>query len=148
MRKYQPSVEVLEGRLTPAQFVSVTSAILGDGSLYVKFQESGITKGTVVNEVLTGDASASYQWFNKGGKTPAGSVFQSPTVQLDVEQLWSVYRGWVAAAPPPPTAEFQAQPHASGWVEILTVSYTNLVLTDATYGDSIAVPSVSGTVKL
>ena len=140
-------IEVLEDRCVPAaQFTSVSSAVMKDGTLQVLFKESGINTTIARTEELTGTATVSYQWSTKGGKTPQGPVFASPTVQMDVKSQWiSTTSGYFYVAPPPPTSDFLAYPHSSTWVAIVTVSYTNLVVTDVTFGDSSAIPNATGT---
>src|SRR5262249_50666793 len=118
--KFQPMIEVLEDRCVPAaQFTSVSSAVMKDGTLQVLFKESGINTTMARTEELTGTANVSYQWSTKGGKTPQGPVFASPTVQMDVKSQWiSTTSGYFYVAPPPPTSNFLAYPHSSTWVAI------------------------------
>jgi hypothetical protein len=135
---FKPMLESLSDRIVPAigtgaHFLNATSALTGDGSLVINFKEAGL--GNIDESVpisVTGDATATYQWFNHGGNKPQGVPFSSHQ-EINVTQFFPVENGQVTgtitiAAPPAPP-EFFTQPHAANWVAAFTVSYTNIALT-------------------
>src|SRR5262245_57941447 len=112
---FRPALEPLGDRIVPAigtgaHFLSATSALNNAGGLVINFKEAGL--GNIDESVpisVTGDAEATYQWFNKGGNKPQGNPFSS-FEQIDVTQVFPVRNGrvtgtFVIDAPPAP-AEF------------------------------------------
>jgi hypothetical protein len=137
-RTFRPALESLDNRIVPAigtgaHFLYATSSIDDSGSLVVNFKEAGL--GNIDESVpisITGDAEATYQWFNKGGNKPQGNPFSSHET-INVTQSFPVQNGQVTGtftiAAPGPTEEFLTHPHAANWVAKFTVSYTNIALT-------------------
>jgi hypothetical protein len=135
---FRPTLESLDQRITPdigtgAHFLYATSSIDAAGSLVVNFKEAGL--GNIDETVpisITGEAEATYQWFNKGGNKPMGNPFSSHAT-INVTQSFPVQNGQVTGtftiAPPGPSQEFLTHPHADNWVAKFTVSYTNIALT-------------------
>jgi hypothetical protein len=141
---FQPTVEPLCERIVPANahFIGgLTSSTVdaATGALVVNFKEAGLGNTETVNITLTGDANATYQWFNKGGQNPMGQPF-------NVNASFSVSGTFVSdkngeitgsfTVNPPGVNEFLSTQHAANWIPMLTVSYTNVVLTDTTNGVS------------
>jgi hypothetical protein len=131
-------LEPLSDRIVPsigtgAHFLSATSTVNTSGALVINFKEAGL--GNINESVpisVTGDATATYQWFNHGGNKPEGVPF-SASEKIDVTQTFPVRNGQVTGtiivAPPPAPADFLTHPHAASWVATFTVSYTNIALT-------------------
>jgi hypothetical protein len=139
---FRPVLEALDHRIVPANahFVSASSSVDPmTGVLTVNFHEAGLGNNTQVNVTLTGDAHATYQWFNNGSNKPQGQPF-------NVDQTFSLtgtfssdkngeVRGTFTVSPPGLDA-FLATHHAANWTPVLSVSYTNVVVTDVTNNTS------------
>jgi len=135
---FRPALEPLGNRIVPtigtgAHFLYATSAVNDGGALVIKFKEAGL--GNIDETVpisVTGDATATYQWYNHGGNKPQGQPFSSHET-IDLTQEFPVRNGQVTGtitiSPPPAPADFLTHPHADNWVAKFTVSYTNIVLT-------------------
>jgi hypothetical protein len=137
-RTFRPTLESLGDRIVPtigtgAHFLYATSSIDGSGALVVDFKEAGL--GNIDESVpisITGEAEATYQWYNHGGNKPMGQPFSSHET-INVTLSFPVRNGQVTGtfiiAAPGPTEEFLTHPHADNWVAKFTVSYTNIALT-------------------
>ena len=140
---FRPSLEALGERINPTHphFVSATSAVTGGGALVVNFKEAGLGDNQRVNVTLSGDAHAVYQWFNHGGNNPQGVPFNVDTTFSLSGTFTSDKNGNVTGTftyNPPSVSEFLSTHHSAGWVPSLSVSYTNVVVTDTTNGVSTA----------
>ena len=142
----RPSLECLGERIVPssAHFVhggTSSSVDPGTGALTVNFHEAGLGDNQAVNITLSGDAHATYQWFNHGGNKPQGVPFNVHQTFAVSGTFFSDKNGQITASltvEPPSVAEFLATNHAANWVPVLSVSYTNVVVTDTTNGVSTA----------
>jgi hypothetical protein len=135
---FKPALESLSERIvldigTGAHFLFASSTLNASGALVINFKEAGL--GNINESVpisVTGDATATYQWFNNGGNKPQGQPF-SVHETINVTQTFPVRNGQVTGtitiSPPPPPADFLTHPHAANWVAKFTVSYTNIALT-------------------
>jgi hypothetical protein len=119
-----------------AEFVSASSDINSNGFLVVTFKEAGAGSNVSVNYTLMADASAQYACVSQGhGKKTAtgGTGVNSPvvaTATLDSGRNGRVVGG-LATAPPDP-GNFSC-PNGSS-LQLASVSYTNVQLTDDTNG--------------
>jgi hypothetical protein len=137
-------LEALDHRLVPASahFVSGgTSSFINPttGALTVNFHESGLGNNTQVVVTLTGDAHATYQWFNNGSQKPQGQPFNVDQTFTMTGTFSSDKNGEVTGTfvvNPPGLDAFLATNHAANWTPVLSVSYTNVVVTDVTNGTS------------
>jgi hypothetical protein len=142
----RPSLEALGERIVPANAHFVpggTSSSVSDttGALTVNFHEAGLGKNETVDITLSGDAHAVYQWFNHGGNKPQGVPFNVDTTFAASGTFTSDENGQITASltvNPPGVSEFLATNHAANWIPVLSVSYTNVVVTDTTNGVSTA----------
>jgi hypothetical protein len=107
----------------------------------------------LITETVTADGNGQYQWFNKGGNKPQGQPFQADPVTVSASGDFPSGKngqitGTITASGsiPPPPQDFLDASHADNWVPKLTVSYTNIVLTDTTNSVSTPVPDASATV--
>ena len=139
---FRPMLEALDNRIVPsnAHFVSASSSInAGTGALTVTFHEAGLGNTTQVTESLTADVQATFQWFNHGGQNPQGVPFNVDETITATGTFTSDKNGEIMGSltiNPPGVNEFLSTHHAANWVPDLTVSYTNVVVTDVTNGDS------------
>ena len=152
---FRPKLEQLDDRIVPAigtgaHFLYATSTVNDTGALVINFKEAGLGNiDETVPITVTGTASATYQWYNKGGNKPQGQPFTS-TQAIDVTQYFPVENGQVTGtiiiAAPGPSAEFLAQPHAANWVQTFTVSYTDITLTS--YQGTVQTATTAGEFNL
>ena len=141
---YRPLVEALDQRIVPANahFVSASSLVNATtGALTVDFHEAGLGNTVSVDATLTADANATYQWLNHGGNKPMGVPFNvNQTISVS-GTFTSDSNGQIKGSltvNPPSVDEFLSTQHAANWIPQLTVSYTNVVVTDTTNGVSTA----------
>jgi hypothetical protein len=134
---FRPALESLSDRIVPAigtgaHFLSATSSLTANGSLVINFKEAGLGNVSAVPISVTGDAAATFQWFNAGGNKPQGQPFSS-SMTIDVTQTFPVRNGQttgtISIAAPSAPQDFLTHPHAANWVAEFSVSYTNIVLT-------------------
>jgi len=143
---FRPSLESLGERIVPANahFVpggTSSSVDTSTGALTVNFHEAGLGDNQAVDITLSGDANAVYQWFNHGGNKPQGVPFNVNESFAVSGTFFSGQNGQITASltvNPPSVAEFLATHHAANWIPVLSVSYTNVVVTDTTNGVSTA----------
>ena len=138
---FRPSLEALGERIVPANAHFVpggTSASINTttGALTVNFHEAGLGPNESVDITLSGDAHAVYQWINNGGNKPNGVPFNVDTNFAVSGTFTSGKNGPITASltvNPPSVSEFlSTHPHSGNWVPSLSVSYTNVVVTDTT----------------
>jgi hypothetical protein len=143
---YRPMIEALDERIVPsnAHFVpggTSSSVNATTGALTVNFHEAGLGDSESVDATLTADANATYQWFNHGGNKPQGVPFNVNQTISASGTFTSDQNGQIDGSltvNPPRVDEFLATNHAANWIPLLTVSYTNVVVTDTTNGVSTA----------
>ena len=112
------------------------------GGLFVTFKEVGLGSNAGTNYLVTADATATYGCINRGSNHPkasnketvSGPVSASATFTSDANGNVS---GAIAVAPLSP-GSFSCPPGQS--LELLAVSYSNVVLTDLTNGISASFP--------
>jgi hypothetical protein len=119
-------------------FIRASGSQNNDGSLTVSFKEAGLGTNQNIDYELTADATATYVCVNRGGANPsaqnkttvAGPVSASGTFN-------SGKNGQVTASltVDPPPSDISCPPGQS--LELASVSYTNVVLTDTTNNVSI-----------
>lgn len=125
-------------------FIRASGSLNNNGSLTVSFKEAGLGTNQLIDYTLTADATATYVCVNRGGANPsaqnkttvAGPVSASGT-------FFSGKNGQVTASLTvnPPPSDISCPPGQS--LELASVTYTDVVLTDTTNNVSIAVPDVS-----
>jgi len=121
---FRPSLEALGERIVPANahFVpggTSSSVDPSTGALTVNFHEAGLGDNQAVDITVSGDAKATYQWFNHGGNKPQ-------VVPFNVNQTFSVSGTFFSdkngqitdslTVNPPAVDEFLATNHAANWV--------------------------------
>jgi hypothetical protein len=125
-------------------FVSASGTLNANGSLTVNFKEAGLGTNQNIDYVLSGDATATYVCVNNGGANPsaknkttvAGPVSASGTFN-------SGKNGNVTASLTvnPPPSDISCPSGQS--LELASVSYTNVTLTDTTDNISVALGTFS-----
>lgn len=125
-------------------FIRATGTLNANGSLTVDFKEAGLGTNQNINYLLTADATATYVCVNKGGANP--SAQNKTTVAGPVSATGtfnSGKNGQVTASLTvnPPPSDISCPPGQR--LELASVSYTNITLTDTTNGVTISVPDVN-----
>jgi len=122
------------------KFFSADSSVTNSGALVVTFDERGLGNEGV-NYTLTADATATYACINNGGKNPAAENKRTRNGDVAGGGAFKPRNGRVSAslsAGPIGPGDFSCP--GGQHLELLSVSYTNIVLTDTTNGVSTDVP--------
>jgi hypothetical protein len=128
-----------------ANFYSVTSSVNNSGALVVNWDERGLGNGDV-HYTLTGDATALWGCINGGANHPKASNKETTSEPFTLETTLRSKNGrivgtFTATAPVAPNPFCPSGQH----LELISVSYTNIVLTDTTNSSSTPVPDASRT---
>ena len=128
-----------------AHFIkNATSATLSGSSLVVNFKEAGLSSGAVETVTVTATATTTYECVNNGGKNPSAS--NKTTTQTDVSTSGTFtadkngnITGSLTLIPPSATElGFSCPPGQT--VTFVSVTYTNVAITDTTSGASTSFP--------
>ena len=125
-------------------FIFARASLNNDGSLTVNFKEAGLGTNQLINYTLTADATATYVCVNRGGANPSAQNKTTVAGPVSASGAFnSGKNGQVTASltVSPPPSDISCPPGQS--LELASVSYTNIVLTDTTNNVSIAVPDVN-----
>src|SRR5918995_2659507 len=125
-------------------FIRASGSLNNNGALTVSFKEAGLGTNQNIDYALTADATATYVCVNRGGANPsaqnkttvAGPVIATGTFNSGKSGQVTAF---LTAQPPP--SDISCPPGQS--LELASVSYTNIVLTDTTNNVSITVPDQS-----
>jgi hypothetical protein len=125
-------------------FISASGTLNGDGSLTVKFKEAGLGTNQNITYTLTADATATYVCVNRGGANP--SAQNKTTVSGPVSATGTFNSGkngnvTTSLTVSPPPSDISCPPGQS--LELASVTYTNVTLTDTTNGISITLGDFS-----
>jgi hypothetical protein len=154
---FRPALESLSERICPASphFLSASASISSTGQLLVSWKEAGLGDNQSITYSVTVTEQGQFQWFNHGGNKPQGTPFQfGPTTDtLSLGTFTSGKNGSITQSnvpvpgtPPPPSADVLAAGSGKNWTLELTITYSNITLTDTTNGVSTSTTpsSVSG----
>jgi hypothetical protein len=125
-------------------FIRASGSLESNGALTVSFKEAGLGTNQLIDYTLTADATATYVCVNRGGANPSAqnkTTVSGPVIATGT--FSSGKNGQVTAfltAQPPPS-DISCPPGQS--LELASVSYTNILLTDTTNNVSISVPDVN-----
>jgi hypothetical protein len=129
---------------TSPHFISASGTVNADGSLTVKFKEAGLGTNENINYTLTAQGTATWVCVNNGGANP--SAKNKTTVNGPVSASGTFNSGKNGNV----TASLTVQPPPSDitcpsgqTLELASVSYTGVTLTDTTNGISISVGDFS-----
>jgi hypothetical protein len=125
-------------------FISASGTLNSDGSLTVKFKEAGLGTNQLISYELTADATATYVCVNHGGANPSASNKTTVSGPVSATGTFSSGKNGNVTASltvSPPPSDITCPPGQS--LELASVSYTNVVLTDTTNGVSISLPDFS-----
>ena len=138
------AVTALPALAVSPHFINASGTLNANGSLTVSFKEAGLGTNQNIDYALTADATATYVCVNRGGANP--SAQNKTTVSGPVIATGTFASGKNGNV----TASLTVQPPPSDiscprgqTLELASVSYTNVVLTDTTNDVSIAVGDFS-----
>ncbi len=126
------------------KFFSANSSVSNDGELVVTFDERGLGNENV-DYTITADADATYACINNGGKNPSAANKRSVEASVEANASFEPRNGRVAGritAGPPSAGTFSCP--GGQHLELLSVTYDHIVLTDTTNDVSTSVPDASG----
>jgi hypothetical protein len=131
-----------------AHFINsfTTTSCTTGGNLNVCFKEAGLESGSSETISVSGDGTATYQCFNKGGKNPAAGNKTTVGGPVIASGEFSVAKngnitGCLLLAPPGP-GDFSC-PAGQRLGGATDVSYSNLTLVDQDSGASAVIGDVS-----
>jgi hypothetical protein len=119
-------------------FVRASGSLNTNGSLTVSFKEAGLGTNQLIHYTLTADATATYVCVNRGGANPSAQNKTTVAGPVDAEGTFnSGKNGQVTASltVSPPPSDISCPSGQS--LQLASVSYTNVVLTDTTNNVSI-----------
>jgi hypothetical protein len=116
-------------------FLRATAALSGT-ELTVSFKEAGLGNNVSIDYVASADATATYVCVNRGGANPSASNKTTVTAPVsEAGTFTSGKNGSITAAltiSPPGPGSFSCPSGQS--LEIASVTYTNVAITDTTNG--------------
>jgi hypothetical protein len=125
-------------------FISASGTLNANGTLTVLFKEAGLGTNQNITYVLSADATATYVCVNRGGANPSASNKTTVSGPVSATGTFSSGKnGQVTASltvSPPPTT--LTCPGGQS-LELASVTYTNVTLTDTTNNVSISIGDFS-----
>ena len=125
-------------------FVRASGSLNNDGSLTVSFKEAGLGTNQNIDYTLTADGTATYVCVNRGGANPSAQNKTTVSGPVSASGTFnSGKNGQVTASltVSPPPSDISCPPGQS--LELASVTYTNVVLTDTTNNVSISLGDFS-----
>lgn len=125
-------------------FIRASGSLNNNGSLTVSFKEAGLGTNQLINYTLTADATAVYVCVNRGGANPSAQNKTTVSGPVSASGTFnSGKNGQVTASLTvnPPPSDISCPPGQS--LELASVSYTNVTLTDTTNNVSISLGDFS-----
>jgi hypothetical protein len=123
---------------------NATSANLSGADLTVSFKEAGLSSGAVETVTVSATATTTYECVNGGGKNPSAS--NKTTTQTDVSASGTFTadkNGNITGSltlSPPTAAQLGFSCPPGQTVTFVSVSYTDVTLTDTTSGATATFP--------
>src|SRR5437763_11248671 len=128
-----------------AHFIkNATSASLSGSSLVCKFKEAGLESGSVETVTCNATESITYECVNGGGKNPAASnkhtfaTTATKTGQFTADKNGNVVGPLTLTPASASSLGFSCPPGQT--VTFVSVTYSDVTITDSTSGASIAIP--------
>lgn len=125
-------------------FINASGTLNANGSLTVNFKEAGLGTNQNITYTLSGDATATYVCVNKGGSNP--SAQNKTTVAGPVSATGTFNSGkngnvTASLTVSPPPSDISCPNGQS--LQLASVSYTNVTLTDTTNNVSVSLGDFS-----
>jgi hypothetical protein len=119
-------------------FIRASGSLNNDGSLTVSFKEAGLGTNQNIDYALTADATATYVCVNRGGANPSAqnkTTVAGPVIATGTFNSGKNGQVTASLTVSPPPSDISCPPGQS--LELASVTYTNVVLTDTTNDVSI-----------
>jgi hypothetical protein len=129
---------------TSPHFISASGTLNANGSLTASFKEAGLGTNQNINYTLSADGTATYVCVNKGGSNPSAQNKTTVSGPVSASGTFSSGKnGNVTASLTvnPPPSDISC-PNGQR-LELASVSYTNVTLTDTTNNVSISLGDFS-----
>src|SRR2546423_15705901 len=128
-----------------AHFIkNASSASLSGSNLVCQFKEAGLASGSVETVSCNATESVTYECVNGGGKNPSASnkhtfaTTATKTGQFTADQNGNVVGSLTLTPASASSLGFSCPPGQT--VTFVSVTYSNVTITDSTSGASIAIP--------
>lgn len=132
---------VTDGELGPTG-LAAASSVGFHGGLLVSFVEVGLGENEGTDYIVTADATAEYACINNGGNHPQAE--NKGTVAGPVSATGTLTAGSdgrvTGSLPVPPLGPGGLSCPPGQTLVLISVSYTNVVITDTTHGVSLSIP--------
>ena len=119
-------------------FVRASGSLNADGTLDVNFKEAGLGTNQLIDYVASADGTAVYVCVNGGNKNPSAANKETVNGPVTAAGSFSSGKnGQVTATltlSPPSAGDFSCPPGQK--LQVASVSYTNVTITDTTNGVS------------
>ena len=125
-------------------FINASGTLNSNGSLTVSFKEAGLGTNQLINYALTADATATYVCVNKGGANPSAqnkTTVSGPVIATGTFSSGKNGNVTASLTVNPPPSDISCPPGQS--LQLASVSYSNVTLTDTTNQVSISVGDFS-----
>jgi hypothetical protein len=125
-------------------FVRASGSLNSNGSLTVNFKEAGLGANQNIDYALTADATATYVCVNRGGANPSAqnkTTVAGPVIATGTFNSGKNGQVTASLTVSPPPSDISCPPGQS--LQLASVSYTNVVLTDTTNDVSISLGDFS-----
>lgn len=122
-------------------FVRASASLNANGTLTVSFKEAGLGTNQLITYVASADATATYVCVNKGGGNPSASNKTTVSGPVSATGTFSSGKNGSVTAQltlSPPPSNISCPPGQS--LQLASVSYTNVAVTDTTNGITEPVP--------
>src|SRR5215211_7341691 len=119
-------------------FIRASGSLNNNGTLTVSFKEAGLGTNQNITYVLSADATATYVCVNRGGANPSAqnkTTVAGPVISTGTFNSGKNGQVTASLTVSPPPSDITCPPGQS--LELASVSYTNVVLTDTTNNVSI-----------
>jgi len=112
-------------------------------NLIVSFKEAGLGNGTTVTITASANCTAVYACINGGGNHPKAANKETVNSSVSASGTFTADRngqvtGSLTLTPPPPPADFSCPSGQS--LQLLSATYTNVQIQDATTGANQSIP--------
>jgi hypothetical protein len=131
---------------TSPHFINAGGTLNSDGSATVSFKEAGLGTNQNINYLLSANASATWVCVNKGGNNPSASNKTTVNGPVSASGTFSSGKNGAVTAslklsPPAVPSDFSCP--GGQKLQLASVSYTNIMLSDQTNGVSTAIADLS-----
>jgi hypothetical protein len=125
-------------------FISATGTLNANGTLTANFKEAGLGTNQNINYTLSADATATYVCVNRGGANPSAQNKTTVAGPVSASGTFSSGKNGNVTASltvSPPPSDITCP--SGQTLQLASVSYTNVMLTDTTNSVSVSLADFS-----